>query len=174
MTWANAVTLARLGLIPALIFCFLAGPDWLFFLLFALILLGDALDGALARWQEQITDLGKALDPLTDKLFFGSLFVVLAVKGDLSWGIVIFLAIPQIALLAGGIVLHRVWKLVVAARWSGKIATTILSLGLLGLLMHSKLELTIPYAYELTYSGIFLSYVAGVDYLMNALRLVRR
>lgn len=177
MTWANGVTLIRLALIPFVVLLFLKGPAWLFFLLLALVLLGDLVDGALARWQGQITDLGKALDPLTDKLLFASLFVVLAFEGYLSWGLVILLAIPQIALLAGGLVLYQGWRMVVAARWSGKMATVVLSLGLFLLLLRAKLFTSweIPYEIEikLIYAGIFLSYASGVDYLLNAMRLFR-
>jgi CDP-diacylglycerol--glycerol-3-phosphate 3-phosphatidyltransferase len=175
MTWANAVTLARLALTPLLIFAFLSGPAWLFFALFVLIMLGDLLDGALARWQGQITELGKALDPLVDKILFASLFIALAIKEFIAWEIVILIAIPQIALLIGGAVLFQRWKLIVGARWSGKIATLVLALGLLALLIRAKLEIEeLTWAYEIIYVGIFLSYAAGLDYLLNALRLVRR
>ena len=176
MTWANGVTLMRLALIPFVVLLFLKGPSWLFFLLLALVLLGDLVDGALARWQGQITDLGKALDPLVDKMLFASLFVVLALAGKLSWNLVILLGIPQIALLAGGLVLYQGWRMVVAARWSGKLATVVLSLGLFLLLLKAKLFWDIPYEIEIKLIdvGIFLSYVSGVDYLLNALRLFRR
>lgn len=176
MTWANGVTLIRLALIPFVVLLFLKGPSWLFFLLLALVLLSDLVDGALARWQGQITDLGKALDPLVDKMLFASLFVVLAFEGKLWWGLVILLAIPQFALLAGGLVLYQGWRMVVAARWSGKLATVVLSLGLFLLLLRAKLSWEIPYEIEikLIYAGILLSYVSGVDYLLNAMRLFRR
>ena len=174
MTWANAVTLARLGLTPVLILAFLWGPAWLFFALFALIMVGDLLDGALARWQGHITDLGKALDPLVDKVLFTSLFIALAIKAFVTWELVILIAIPQLALLVGGVVLFQRWKLVIEARWSGKLATLVLALGLLALLVEAKLQIEIPWAYEITYAGVSLSYAAGFDYLLNALRLVRR
>ncbi len=137
-------------------------------------MIGDFLDGALARWQGQITDLGKALDPLVDKVLFAALFVALALKEFISWSTVLLIAIPQLALLIGGALLFQRWKLVVGARWSGKLATLVLALGLLALLLRAKLELEIPLADEVMYAGIFLSYVAGLDYLLNALRLMRR
>jgi phosphatidylglycerophosphate synthase len=174
MTWANGVTLVRIGLIPVIVFYLNAEPAWLFFLLLALVLIGDLLDGALARWQGQITELGKALDPLADKLLFAALFIALAARGDLSAWAVLLWAIPQLGLLIGGAALFHGWKQVVAARWSGKLATIVLSIGLLALLIEARLSIDLPLAREITFVGIFLSYLAGVDYWRNALRLVRQ
>jgi CDP-diacylglycerol--glycerol-3-phosphate 3-phosphatidyltransferase len=173
MTWANLVTLVRLALIPFVVLLFLTGPGWLFFTLLGLVLLGDLVDGALARRHGQVTELGKILDPLADKLLFASLFAALAFENFLSWWAVVLLWLPHVGLLLGGLVLYRASRLIVAARLSGKVAATVLALGLVALLAEAQLSIKVPFATELVYLGIALSYLSGLDYLLNAWRLSR-
>ena len=76
----NQITIVRFILTPVV--------GWLFYreiydwglILFLLTMLTDALDGALARTTNQITDLGKIIDPLADKLAIGTVVILLVFK----------------------------------------------------------------------------------------------
>ena len=98
----NQVTLIRFLLIPLL--------GWLFqrqiynwgLVVFLLTMFTDALDGAMARTRNQVTDLGKTIDPLADKLAMATAMIIL-VKNLLSARLaVLIVVIDALILLIGG------------------------------------------------------------------------
>ncbi len=170
----NAITLGRLLCVPVLVIFFFYGPLWLFYTVLALVLVSDLADGALARAQRRTTGLGKALDPLADKALFLSLFVALVVRERLSLMALIAFALPQGVLLLG-----TLWLRVKCARWViiearllGKASSTLISLGLVGVLL-APLGLS-TVALSVLYGGIALSYAALGDYIAVAMREVQR
>jgi cardiolipin synthase len=160
MTLANIVTVLRfLGIAP-LLYLFFYGPIELFYVLLVLILLGDLADGALARAYGQVTPLGKMLDPLTDKALFLSLFVALALRGDLPWTTFFLFLAPHAALLLGALML-RLWCgrwIIIEARLFGKASSALIALGILSVFFWREI------ASLLLYLGIGLSYIALFDY----------
>ena len=84
-TYANQLTLVRLGLIPFYVLAILQGRYTVALVLLVVAALSDGLDGLLARWLKQRTELGAVLDPIADKLLLSTSFVVLAVSGDMPW-----------------------------------------------------------------------------------------
>lgn len=78
MNLPNAITLARILVCPGLFFMVLSPePSWLFgaFVLFVAAAVSDLWDGYLARKHGLVTDLGKLLDPLADKLLLVTTFI---------------------------------------------------------------------------------------------------
>ena len=128
MTLASKITLVRVALIPAyLVTMYLSGGQaglWMFLSLaiFIVASLTDYVDGYIARHYNQVTDFGKFLDPLADKLL-----VIAAMSMFCEWGV-----FPAWALM---IVLTREFAVsglrmvagpkgkVIAAGWSGKVKT---------------------------------------------------
>lgn len=168
MSLANIITLARLGLVPAIIALLLGGATGVAFALFLVFLLGDLADGAIARARRETSALGEFLDPLADKLLAAGLLAAFAALGRLSWLGFALLAVPQLALLAGAVLLSRRRLRLLAAKAWGKAAATVLALGL------AMIFLTITGYREVIYLGIFLSYLAGLDYLRLGLRRAKR
>jgi CDP-diacylglycerol--glycerol-3-phosphate 3-phosphatidyltransferase len=92
----NALTISRLLAIPLLMFLLLAdfpNHDQVAAIVFVLFSLTDTMDGQIARRQGTVSDLGKFLDPLADKLFVLSVLIVL-VQEELvaSWVVVVIFA----------------------------------------------------------------------------------
>ncbi len=87
----NVLTLSRIAAIPVLVALVAMGTpvgDILACLLFALAGITDYFDGKLARDRAQISDLGRMLDPIADKLLVGATLMMLAGLGRLSqWGL---------------------------------------------------------------------------------------
>lgn len=164
VTLANIITTARLALIPVIIALLLGSATMAAFALFLLFLIGDLADGALARARREITPLGKLLDPLADKLLAAGLLAAFAVIGRVSWLAFVLLAIQQLGLLSGTALLARHGSGLPGARALGKAAAAALSLGLV------LAFFTVPSHWAIIYVGIFLSYLAAIDYL----RLPRR
>lgn len=166
MTIANGITILRLALIPLVIIFLFLDYRFISFAFLLVVLVGDLVDGAIARQRKEVTDLGKLLDPLTDKLLFASLLISFAVLKDLSWLAFILLAVQQLGLLAGTIFFRFYQKndFIQEARGLGKAASTILSIGII------LTFLKVPFYREVIYFGIALSYLAGIDYLLMALK----
>jgi len=97
LNWANRVTLARIVLIPVVVVVLLArlpnwGPWWAA-ILFTLLAATDAVDGYLARSRNEITNFGKLLDPLADKLLVTAALVSLVELGSLpAWAAIIIIS----------------------------------------------------------------------------------
>lgn len=95
MNLPNSLTVARLLAIPLLIALLVGGApyhDQLAAAAFLAASLTDTLDGRLARRRGEVTELGKFLDPLVDKLFILAVLAVLAAQGQLAaWIVVVIL-----------------------------------------------------------------------------------
>ena len=135
MTTASKITLVRVAFIPVyMILMYVSGgvPGiWLWLALAVFILAGvtDFVDGIVARKYNQITDFGKFLDPLADKLMVIGAMTIFCQWGLLpAWALMIVLtrefAVTGLRLVAVG------KGTVIAAGWSGKVktASTIISL----------------------------------------------
>ena len=110
MTTANKITIFRVVLIPVFLALAYAGQKYWAFAVFVLASLSDMLDGYIARHYNQITDFGKFMDPLADK--------VLVVSG-----------MRLVAVEQGR---------VIAAAWSGKVKTAVTMVGLCAMLLFSQ------------------------------------
>ena len=88
MNLPNALTLSRIALVPVLAVSLAQGRTNLALGVFLVGMLTDILDGHIARTRGPITDFGKLMDPIADKLFVGTAFVSLAAMGRLDVAIV--------------------------------------------------------------------------------------
>ena len=103
MTAATWITVSRLFVIPIFLYVVQnpsSGDRWLALGLFLVAALTDWLDGYVARRFNQVTDLGKFLDPLVDKLLIFAPLLVLIEWGTLpAWGV--FLVLTRELTIAG-------------------------------------------------------------------------
>jgi cardiolipin synthase (CMP-forming) len=97
----NFLTLCRLGSIPIFL-TFLTRQRYTEALwVFAAAAVTDGLDGAVARWFNSRTELGAFLDPFADKLMLVSAFVVLTIDGELPGYLLSVVAIRDIVIVVG-------------------------------------------------------------------------
>ncbi|RPI03411.1 MAG: CDP-alcohol phosphatidyltransferase family protein [Ignavibacteriae bacterium] len=87
----------------------------------------DLLDGYLARKLHQVTDLGKVLDPLADKIGIGIYAVLMAWTGNVPVWYVAFVLSRDILIFCGGVYIQRAKKIVPQSNWPGKIAVTLVA-----------------------------------------------
>ena len=135
MTTASKITLARVAMIPAfMVTMYLSGGEaglwmWISLGIFILASLTDFVDGYIARHYNQVTDFGKFLDPLADKLLTIAAMTIFCEWGAFpSWALIIVLT-REFAVT--GLRLVAVQKgNVIAAGWSGKVKTASTMVGL--------------------------------------------
>ena len=121
----NGLSVLRLLLIIPFIWFFLnARVEWAIGML-VLSGLSDMFDGIIARKFNQVTDLGKMLDPLADKLTQGSVALCLAIVHPILWPILIIFICKEISMIIGGAILLKQGKRPCSARWYGKVATVL-------------------------------------------------
>ncbi len=139
MTLASKITVVRIALIPAvMVLMYVSGGEpnvWLWSALgvFILASASDYLDGMIARKYDQVTDFGKFLDPLADKLLVLAVMTVLCQWGMMpAWVLMLVLArefaVTGLRLVAVGN------GTVIAAGWSGKVKTASTMIGLCAVL----------------------------------------
>ena len=85
--------------------------------------LSDLFDGLIARKFNQVTELGKMLDPVADKLTQATIAVCLAVKHPILIPILLVFVFKELGMLVGGCILLKQKKRPCAAKWYGKVAT---------------------------------------------------
>jgi cardiolipin synthase (CMP-forming) len=100
------------------------GPLWWIMMLVLLAIATDYFDGRVARWSHSVSDWGKVLDPLADKIGGGMVVAALAFKGALPIWFLILLATRDLCILGGGAILKRRTGRIVLSLWAGKIAVT--------------------------------------------------
>lgn len=135
MTTASKITLLRVAFVPVyMVLMYLSNGEpglwmWIALGVFILASLTDYVDGMIARKYEQITDFGKFLDPLADKLL-----VIAAMVMFCSWGLMPAWALMLVLtreFAVTGLRLVAVGKgKVIAAGWSGKVKTASTMIGL--------------------------------------------
>jgi len=157
-TTANKITLLRVVLIP--VFMVLAYMDLRIpaVAVFILASLSDLLDGYIARHYNQVSNFGKFMDPLADKMLVLSAMCFLVEKGQMpGWAVAIILfrefAVSGLRLIAA----ER--QHVIAAAWSGKVKTTCTMIGLCFLIVfrqYPQLNLIVTAVILITtvYSGV--------------------
>ena len=127
MTTANIITLIRLALIPLFVlFMELHSTvaQVLALCIFALASLTDHLDGHIARKYNQVTDLGKILDPLADKMLVFSAFVLFVTRGLMHPIALLLILAREFTILSIRIVIASSGK-VVGAAFAGKLKTVL-------------------------------------------------
>ena len=95
----------------------------------------DLLDGWVARRFHMVTELGKFVDPLADKLTHGALALCLAFKYPLMWALAALLAVKEGYMAVMGLILLKRGKKLDGAMWFGKVCTALLFVGMLVLFL---------------------------------------
>ena len=124
LTVPNVISFSRIALIPVF-FLLIVDPDTttVGVILFAVVVATDWVDGTIARRTGQVTELGKVLDPVADRLAIAAGIIALAIRGVFPlWAAVAILARDLVVLLAGSYVLSRT-HIRLDVRWIGKVAT---------------------------------------------------
>ena len=161
MTIANYVTLGRLLLIPLLVVLLLFQINGLGVALFLLLSFSDAVDGWIARKYNQVSDLGKFLDPLADKVLVTSALIVLVGVGQADTVAVLILIAREFIVQGIRINEARYQRIIAAspvAKW--KTGTQVAAVAML--------ILNLPFAGAVLWLSVAFSLLSGGAYLWES------
>ncbi len=133
-----------------------------------LAILSDYLDGYFARGRGEITDMGKILDPLADKIFFGTAAVIMIIQGLIPPYLAFIIVGRDILIFLGGIFIKSKTGIVVASNMTGKIAVNIAAVVLIGILLGWDGF----YTYGSALTALFFVY-SFVIYVLKAYKILK-
>jgi CDP-diacylglycerol--glycerol-3-phosphate 3-phosphatidyltransferase len=173
---ANLLTAVRLVLVPIFLLFLLAGDGHqttsrvIAFVIFAVAVLTDRLDGVLARNYHLETEFGKLADPIADKMLIGAALIGLSVLGDMPWWVTVVILVREI-----GITVLRfavISRGVIPASRGGKLKTLVqsMAIGLFSLPLNSWPGPWLTVAWVVMGAAIVLTVVTGLDYVHSAMR----
>ena len=137
----NILSICRILLIPVIVISIFLENYILALIIFTISSLTDVIDGYIARNYDAITNIGKLLDPLADKLTQISLIASLVWANIISGWILTILVIKEFIMIAGASFLYGK-SVVVYSRWYGKLSTVLLFLAIATSLLCKQFNVT--------------------------------
>ncbi len=168
MNLPNKLTVARVIAVPFFIIAYMFGYDLIAFIIFVVASLTDMLDGQIARKQGLVTNFGKIMDPLADKILVYSAFCCMVENGLVpAWMLIIILAREFI--VAGMRTVAASEGIVVAAGTSGKIKTVLqmIAVPLLLLIGVLDFEWIKILAMIFLWASLIMTVVSGTEYVVR-------
>ena len=123
VTIPNLLTYLRILLIAPFVISFIKEQYILAMVFLGISALSDCCDGYIARRFNQITDLGKMLDPVADKLTLLAVMVCITIMTPQDLPLMVVLIIKDVSMLIGGTILLKKGLNPPAAKWYGKLGT---------------------------------------------------
>ena len=144
LTIPNLLSLLRLLLIPVIMFLYLHDKQYVFAAVVIVISgITDVVDGIIARKFNMISDLGKVLDPLADKLTQIAMVICIAIKTPYVFFLVGLLIIKDLFLFLLGLFVLKKTDTVNSSRWYGKVCTVIIYASMFALFILPNVDPTI-------------------------------
>ena len=171
MNLPNYLTTFRVNLMPSFVF-FMLAPNmtginhYIAAAIFIVASLTDLLDGKIARKYNLVTNFGKFMDPLADKLLVCSAMICLIQTGQLAaWIVVIIIAREFI--ISGFRMIASDNGVVIAASYWGKFKTTFQMLMVIVLILNVQMPFFQILGKILTYAALILTVVSLIDYIVK-------
>jgi len=177
-TFPNLLSLVRILLIPVFVALLLHhGTEGAGLIVLGGVVATDWVDGYIARHTGQVSNLGKILDPVADRLALTAALVAMVVRDAFPlWAAVLVIARDGVILLAGVVLLFR-YRIRLDVRWVGKAATfglmcaiPLVAWGNFGLKFHTFAS---TFGWLVFVPAIALYYLATVVYAADVFRALR-
>ncbi len=172
MNIPNTLTIFRFLLVPVFLAFLLNGYIMQALVTFIMASVTDALDGAIARMTDSMTEIGMIMDPLADKALVISALIALSAMGRLPVWITLVVIVRDIIVVSGGIIIYkRRYKMKMKPLVLGKVTTflmlTLLVSILLGIYWNREFSFIPPLAWLTT----ALVLISGVQYSIRGIKI---
>ena len=182
MNLPNKLSMLRICMVPIFVIFALIDAQWaqiVALLLFCLASLTDMLDGQIARRHNLVTNFGKFIDPIADKLLVMSALVVLVGQNRMpSWVCILMLA-REFAISGFRLVAANSGR-VIAAGWLGKVKTVTQMAAVILLLLLTPVSgapllgtIGVTIANIVMYVSAFMTVWSGIDYIARTFDCIR-
>ena len=168
MNLPNKLTLLRIILVPVFIVVLMTGHYYISAVIFVVASLTDMLDGKIARKYDLVTDFGKLMDPLADKLLVMSALICLVQLGDIPGWMAIVILGREFA-ITGLRTVAASSGVVIAAGWTGKIKTVLQMIAVVLILLRNWpfVYLGIPMDQIVLWAAVVMTIVSGAEYIIK-------
>lgn len=171
MNIPNLLTIGRMVLVPFFMVALLMntpGTRLAATAIFIVASMTDWLDGYLARKNNQVTNFGKIMDPLADKVLTAAAMICLVQLGDVPAWVVVLILFREYAITGLRSVAAAEGVVIAASIW-GKIKTTLQMIALILLMLNPQLEdiLGFNLGIIVLYAALVLTLYSGLDYLLK-------
>lgn len=171
MNLPNKLTIARMCMVPLFMIALMMNTDMSRIaaaVIFALASLTDMLDGQIARKYNMITNFGKLMDPLADKVLTAAAMICLVELGDLAAWIAILIIFREY-LITGLRSVAASENIVVAANIWGKVKTVCQMIALMLLMLKPQIVALcgVNVGLWLMYVAVILTVYSGLDYVLK-------
>lgn len=170
MNLANKITIARVIMIPVFLIFLMTGllsypiNRYVAAAIFVIASLTDFLDGYIARSRNLVTNFGKFLDPLADKLLVAAALIALVELKDIpSWAVIII--ISREFIITGFRLIAVEAGIVIAAGWWGKVKTATQMIMVIFVLLNIPGTWAEIISSALIILSVFFTVVSGAEYL---------
>jgi len=169
----NVLTVLRILLVPVIVVALLnetANGDLLAAIVFAIASLTDAMDGYLARTRNAITNFGKLMDPIADKLLIIAALVALVSLNRLAAWVAMVIIARELTVTVTRMHANQ-QGVVIASNWWGK-AKTIVQVAAIFCVIVAGYP-SPAWVDGLVYGAVAITIVSGVDYFFGLRRVLR-
>jgi CDP-diacylglycerol--glycerol-3-phosphate 3-phosphatidyltransferase len=178
MNLPNRLTIIRMCMVPLFIACFFLDGvlSWWNYLaagVFFIADMTDVADGYIARKRGLITNFGKLMDPIADKLLFLSAFIMLTAYGMLH-PLLCFIFVAREIVIDGFRLVSALGGTVIAANWLGKMKSTLQVLGILWTLLGNPIfrHWNFPVDFGLMCAAAVFTIWSALDYILKNYKAV--
>ena len=166
LTIPNFLSLVRLALIPVIVwlYCEKNAPGWAVAVI-VLSCVTDMADGFIARRYNMISDFGKILDPIADKLTQAAIIFCLIAKFSLMKVLILILIVKEVLMGIMGLIVIKKKDSVNSSQWHGKLTTAMIYAVTALLILFPKIPMTAANVLILLCIGmIVLSFVLYMSF----------
>lgn len=164
----NVLTMLRLVLVPFFLYFAIHNNRMIALIIFLGACLTDLFDGLVARRTGKITDFGKLMDPLADKLMVISALLFRSIVGAVPWIVVAIVLLKESLMILGGVLMLK-RGIVVYANWWGKSAQVLFIAGLTLSFFREEFQLLqFPADQIVLWAAVALSIMAMINYAFLA------
>lgn len=171
MNLANKLTITRIFLVPIFLLMFYLPVKYnntYAAIIFIIASITDTLDGYVARKYDLISNFGKFIDPIADKLLVTSALIILVQIGKLD-ALIAIIMIAREFIISGFRLVAAAEGIIIAAGWLGKVKTVLQIIAIVVMLLNDAFlpSFLIPLANTIMLLALFFSVVSAIEYFVR-------
>ncbi len=173
---ANILTILRMVLIPVFVIASVYRLHLIALVVFVIAGITDFLDGYIARYTDQVTDVGKFLDPMADKVMLVSVYVILVLDGIGNtnmlpvWVTILVIFRDVFIAIASLVIFFTTEVKTLQPSIAGKLSTFIQITTASLYLFCNAFHLNVPWLLYLAYAVAAMTIISGVHYLVKGVK----